>query len=143
MNPRLPYPTDLTDHEWALIEPYVPHAKRGGRPEPYPKREILNGIFDIVRGGCAWRLFPHAFPPWQSVYHDVWLWRQDGTWLRMPNLLRGAVRVATGQHRHPSAGSIASQAVKTTAQGGSAALTRTNSSKAVNATSSSLPSGCS
>src|SRR6266850_605359 len=51
MNPRLPYPTDLTDHEWALLEPYVPHAKRGGRPEHYPKREILNGIFYIVRGG--------------------------------------------------------------------------------------------
>jgi transposase len=56
MEPRQPYPTDLTDHEWALIEPYVPHAKRGGGPEHYPKREILNGIFDIVHGGCAWRL---------------------------------------------------------------------------------------
>jgi transposase len=56
MEPRQPYPTDLTDHEWALIEPYMPHAKRGGRPEHYPKREILNGIFDIVHGGCAWRL---------------------------------------------------------------------------------------
>src|SRR5262244_2863616 len=69
MEPRQPYPTDLTDHEWALIEPYVPTAKGGGRPEHYPKREILNGIFYIVRGGCAWRLLPHDFPPWQIVYH--------------------------------------------------------------------------
>ena len=71
MSPRLPYPTDLTDHEWALIEPYVPQAKAGGRPEQYPKREILNGIFYIVRGGCAWRLLPHDFPPWQIVYHSI------------------------------------------------------------------------
>jgi putative transposase len=56
MEPRKPYPTDLTDHEWVLIEPYVPKAKRGGRPEHYSKREILNGIFYIVRGGCAWRV---------------------------------------------------------------------------------------
>ena len=63
MEPRKPYPTDLTDREWELIQPYVPEAKPGGRPEKYPKREILNGIFDILRGGCAWRLLPHDFPP--------------------------------------------------------------------------------
>jgi putative transposase len=83
MEPRKPYSTDLTDREWALIEPYVPRAKRGGRPEQYPKREILNGIFYIVRGGCAWRLLPHDFPPWQIVYHYFWIWRQDGSWQRM------------------------------------------------------------
>jgi putative transposase len=67
MEPRKPYPTDLTDDEWALIEPYVPRAKPGGRPEKYPTREILNGMFYIVRGGCAWRLLPHDFPPWEVV----------------------------------------------------------------------------
>ena len=61
MEPRRPYPTDLTDKEWALIAPYVPTAKPGGRPEKYPKREILDGIFYILRGGCAWRLLPHDF----------------------------------------------------------------------------------
>jgi transposase len=54
MNPRPPYPTDLTDHEWALIEPYVPRAKRGGRPEHYPKREILNGIFYMALPEFPW-----------------------------------------------------------------------------------------
>jgi putative transposase len=63
MAPRKPYPTDLTDKEWALIAPSVPTAKPGGRPENYPKRDILNGIFYILRGGCAWRLLPHDFPP--------------------------------------------------------------------------------
>jgi len=141
MAPRKPYPTDLTDHEWALIAPYVPTAKRGGRPEQYSKREILNGIFYIVRGGCAWRLLPHDFPPWQIVYHYFWIWRQDGTWPLMHDLLRGDVRLAAGKRRQPSAGIIDSQSVKTTEKGGSAALTRTNRSKAVNATSSSIPSG--
>ena len=59
MEPRKPYPTDLTDPQWALMAPYVPTAKPGGRPEKYPKRELLDGSFDILRGGCAWRLLPH------------------------------------------------------------------------------------
>jgi transposase len=67
MEPRKPYPTDVSDHEWAWLQPYVPAPKRGGRPATYPKREILNGIFSILRGGCAWRLLPPDFPPWQIV----------------------------------------------------------------------------
>ena len=74
MNPRLSYATDVTDTEWELVRPYVPKAKPGGRPEVYPKREILNGIFYIVRGGGAWRLLPHDFPPWQiRAYLDLFL----------------------------------------------------------------------
>jgi transposase len=137
MEPRKPYPTDLSDHEWALIKHLVPEAKPGGRPEKYPKREILNGVFYIVRGGCAWRLLPHDFPPWQIVYHYFWIWRKDGTWPLMHNLLRSDVRVAAGKRRQPSAGIIDSQSVKTTEKGGSAALMSTNRSKAASGTSSS------
>jgi transposase len=138
MEPRKPYPTDLTDREWELIQSYVPQAKPGGRPEKYPKREILNGIFYILRGGCAWRLLPHDFPPWQLVYQYFWRWQQDGTWHVMHDRLRGDVRVAAGKHRQPSAGIIDSQSVKTTEKGGSAALIRTNRSKGANAISSSI-----
>jgi putative transposase len=137
MEPRKPYPTDLSDKEWDLLKHLVPEAKPGGRPEKYPKREILNGIFYILRGGCAWRLLPHDFPPWQIVYHYFWVWRQDGTWPVMHDLLRGDVRAATGKYRQPSAGIIDSQSVKTTDKGGSTATIRIKTSTAANVTSSS------
>jgi putative transposase len=138
MEPRKPYPTDVSAREWELLQPYVPEPKRGGRPAKYPKRDILNGIFYIVRGGCAWRLLPHDFPPWQIVYHYFWLWRQDGTWQRMHDLLRGDVRVAAGKPRQPSAGVIDSQSIKTTEKGGSVGLMRISTSMAASGTSSSI-----
>jgi putative transposase len=138
MEPRKPYPSDLTDREWALIEHLVPRAKPGGRPEKYPKREILNAIFYVVRSGGVWRMLPHDFPPWELVYHYFWLWKQDGTWQRIHDLLRGDVRVATGKQRQPSAGIVDSQSVKTTEKGGSAALMRTNRSKAASGISWSI-----
>ena len=63
MNPRQPYPTDLSDKEWDVIKHLVPDAKPGGRPEAYPKREILNAIFYALRGGVPWRMLPTGFPP--------------------------------------------------------------------------------
>ena len=143
MAPRRPSPTALPDKDWALIAPYVPAAKAGGRPEKYPKREILDAIFYIVRGGCAWRLLPHDFPPWQIVYQYFWRWRNDGTWQLMHDLLRGDVRVAAGKRRQPSAGIIDSQSVKTTEKGGSTATTSPKTSTAANGTSWSTRSGCS
>jgi putative transposase len=138
MNPRQPYPTDLSDKEWALIQYLVPDAKPGGRPEAYTKREILNAIFYLLRSGCSWRMLPHDLPPWRLVYHYFRQWRQDGTWQLMHDLLRGDVRVAAGKHRQPSAGIIDSQSVKTTEKGGSVASTRTNRSKGASDTSWSI-----
>jgi transposase len=139
MDPRNPYPTDLTDKASALLAPYVPAAKPGGRPEKYSKREILNAILYILRGGCAWRLVPHDFPPWQIVYQYFWRWRQNGTWQVMHDRLRGDVRVAAGKHRQPSAGILESPSVKTTEKGGSTAMTRPSKSTGASAICSSIP----
>jgi putative transposase len=138
MNPRQPYPTDLSDKAWDVIKPLVPDAKPGGRPEAYPKREILNAIFYLLRSGCSWRMLPHDLPPWRIVYHYFRQWRLDGTWQVMHDLLRGDVRVAAGKHRQPSAGVIDSQSVKTTEKGGSGAMMPVNRSRGASAISSSI-----
>src|SRR5215212_1105572 len=65
---RRSYPTDLSDEGWAILQPLVPEAKPGGRPRAHHTRESLDAIFYVLRGGCAWRLLPHGFPPWQTAY---------------------------------------------------------------------------
>jgi putative transposase len=80
---RRAYQTDLSDAEWECIEPHLPIPRAPGRPRVHPLREILNAIFYVVRSGCAWRLVPHDFPPWKTVYHYFRSWRLDGTWERM------------------------------------------------------------
>lgn len=117
MKTRKPYPTDLSDAQWSILEPFIPSAKAGGRPETYPKREILTGIFYVVRGGIAWRMLPHEFPPHGIGYHYVRQWRLDGTWSHVNDVLRGDLRVLEGRNRQPSAARIDSQTVKMTDQG--------------------------
>ncbi len=80
---RRAYPTDLTDDEWQLVEPHLPAAKPGGRPRSVDVREILNATRHLLRSGCAWRLLPHEFPAWQTVYASVRRWQADGTWQRL------------------------------------------------------------
>jgi putative transposase len=115
---RRPYSTDLSDDEWEILRPLVPEAKPGGRPRAHQTREILNTIFYVVRGGCAWRLLPHDFLPWQTAYHYFRAWRIDGTWERIHSTLRERTRLQEGRRVSPSAAIIDSQSVRTTEKGG-------------------------
>lgn len=111
------YATDLTDEQYALVEPFLPQPKRTGRP-PADLREVLNAIFYLVRSGCPWRLLPHDFPPWSTAHTWYRRWRTDGTWERINEALRQQVRVAAGRHPSPRSSAADSQSVKTTSQGG-------------------------
>jgi transposase len=122
MSPTRRYPTDLTDHQWALIEPLLSKAEPkgpGGRPPRYSKREIVNAILYLTRSGCAWRMLPHDLPHWRSVYGYIASWREDGTLDRMHDTLRAEVRRhskkrkdRTPRQPDPSGGVVDSQALR-------------------------------
>lgn len=107
------YPTDLTDRQWDCIKNLIPDAKPGGRPRTLDIRQVLNALLYLVVSGCQWRMLPRHYPNWKSVYHYFRQWRADGTWQRIHDTLRAAVRRRAGRHKHPTAGCLDSQSVKT------------------------------
>lgn len=115
---RIIYASDLIDAEWNILEQYIPTAKsnkrKGGRPEEYSKREIMNGILYVKTTGCQWKLLPHDLPPWPIVYYYFNRWSKNGTWKRINKKLRIMVREKEGKNADPSVGIIDSQTSKTT-----------------------------
>ena len=138
---RRAYPSDLTDAQWAVLEPLLPPPRPTGHPRVVDRRELVNAILYVLRNGVVWRALPHEFPPWKTVYHYFRHWRLDGTWEAIQAALREAVRLADGREATPSAAILDSQSVKTTEKGGPAATTPARRSPAASATSWSARSG--
>jgi putative transposase len=105
------YPTDLTDAQWGILEPLLPKPKRRGR-RPVERRRILNGLFYLVRAGCAWRLLPKEFGPWETVYGCFRRWRGQGLWALIHEILRTFVRREAGRRTQPTAAILDSQTVR-------------------------------
>jgi putative transposase len=118
--PRKPYLTDLTDEQWAILPPLIPLAKPGGRPRAVDMREVINTILYLTRTGCQWEMLPHDWLPKSTVDEYFAPWRHAGTWQHLRDALRADVRQqqAPSQAPPPSAASIDSPSVQTTAPGG-------------------------
>jgi putative transposase len=115
---RKAYKTDLTDAQWQILEPLVPPPKSGGHPRTVNMREVVNGIFYVLRTGCGWEMLPHDLPPYSTVYQYFRRWQKTNVWQQMNNALRQQLRQVEGRNSQSSAAITDSQSVKTTEKRG-------------------------
>lgn len=111
------YASDLTDEQWALIEPLIP-VYTWGRPRELDMRWVVNAIFYVDKTGCQWPMLPKEYPNHNSVYYHFRRWSREGAWEKINSALREHLREQLGRQTQPSAASSDSQSVKTTAVGG-------------------------
>jgi transposase len=113
------YSSNLSDAQWALLEPLIPAIKPDAAFSVHERRALVDAILYVLRSGCAWRALPHDFPAWQTVYHSFRTWQRDGVWDQVLTALRMRIRVQEGREAEPSAAIMESQSIKTSAVRGS------------------------
>ena len=106
---RAKYPTDLTDQQWQILRKLLPQPSLRGAPRTVCRRAVIDAILYVLRSGCAWRLLPHDFPNWKTVYGVFRNWRNNGTWQKIHHSLRDKLRRREGRNTSPSAVIIDSQ----------------------------------
>src|SRR6516162_9759019 len=111
------YPSDLTDDQWALIEPHLPAEPGGGRPRETDMRDVVDAILYLLRTGCQWRYLPGDFPPKSTTWRYFDAWRRDGTLDRIHDALRRKVRAKEKPYHPRTSASVDSQSVDTTCGG--------------------------
>lgn len=138
--PRTPYPSDLTDEQWAVLEPLLPPPHENCRPRQADLREVMNAMLYLLRTGCPWRHLPHDLPPYRTVFYYFTKWRKCGVWKKIHDKLHERLREMKGRPKHPSAAIIDSQSAKTTEKGGlRAVMTLARKLKGVSDILSSIP----
>jgi len=139
---KLRYPSDLTDEEWALVEPHIPPAKRGGNKRTVNVREVVDGLMYVLSTGCQWRAIPKDLPARSTIYDYFDLWSWDGTLDRIHDALYMRCREAASREANPTAAIIDSQSAKSAEKGGPASIRpatmRARKSRARSGTSSSI-----
>jgi transposase len=142
----LRYPSDLTDGEWALVEPLIPPARRGGRKRTVDVRAVLDGTFYVLATGCRWRALPKDLPPRSTVHDYLTLWAWDGTLRRLHHALFVQARESAGREASPTVAIIDRQSVTGAGKGAPASTrrvtTRARRSRARSGTSWSTRSAC-
>jgi len=122
---RKPYPSDVTDKQWAELEPLIPPPRPGGRPREQDMREVFNGILYVLRGGCAWSQMPHDLPNPKTCWHYFNHFSKQGLWQKIAAALYPAARARAGRDPRPSEAMIDAQSVKTTKKGARTAASAT------------------
>ncbi len=142
----LRYPSDLTDEEWALVQPLLPPAKRGGRRRSVDLRAVVNGLMYVLSTGCQWRYVPKDLPPKSTIFGYFDLWTHRGVIDRIHHALYVQCREQAGRDASPTACIVDSQSVKSAEKGGQIdpppATMRASRSTARSVTSWSTPKAC-
>lgn len=115
---RKPYPSDVTDDEWAFVAPYLTLMREDAPQREHPLREVFNALRWLVRSGAAWRMLPHDFPPWPAIYQQSQRWIKTGVLEAMVHDLRQLLRMCQGRCAQPSAAIFDSRTLQSTRESG-------------------------